>query len=186
MKTLALDIGKTIAACTNIEGWEPNHRLYEGDRRERAAKVMCAMNKLCRELKPLGLEVVVYEDTFVRGITACKALYGIIGIIEACFGNAGFTPMGVSPATVKVFATGKGNATKEEMIAAAQIMGYEGDNEHEADAYCLLKYAEANVVTETKEEPDAQDPASGADPRGNKHGPQSSAGAGAGGSEAAG
>ena len=33
---------------------------------------------------------------------------------------------------------------KEDMIAAAKKFGYKGKNEHEADAVCLLRYAEAN------------------------------------------
>jgi len=162
MKTLALDIGKTMAVCTNIEGYAPTHRLYDGDRRARAGEVMLMMHRLLRELKPKGLEVVVYEDTFARGINATKALYGLVGIIEATCANAGFTAMGVPPQTVKTFATGKGNATKEEMIAAAQIMGYDGDNEHEADSYCLLKYAEATII-EVPDELEVQGPDPGSD-----------------------
>ncbi len=51
----------------------------------------------------------------------------------------------VAVSTIKKFATGSGKGCKEDMIAAAKEFGYKGDNEHEADAVCLLKYAEANL-----------------------------------------
>lgn len=49
----------------------------------------------------------------------------------------------VSPASLKKFTTGKGNANKDEMLAAAiRHYGYEGSNNNEADAWMLLKMAE--------------------------------------------
>ena len=31
------------------------------------------------------------------------------------------------------------------MLAAAKRLGYTGENEHEADAFCLLRFAEATL-----------------------------------------
>lgn len=48
-----------------------------------------------------------------------------------------------SPGSVKKFATGKGNAKKPEMLAAAQRMSgglLEGMDHNAADAYLLLRY----------------------------------------------
>lgn len=46
----------------------------------------------------------------------------------------------VPPATLKLFATGKGNARKEDVLAAAiRRLGYEGSNHNEADARWLLE-----------------------------------------------
>jgi Holliday junction resolvasome RuvABC endonuclease subunit len=155
MKTLAIDIGSSIGMASNIPGWGPLHKTFDGDRRERAGNFMCHMNRTLRLLKSQGLECVIYEDTFARGVNAAKSLYGMIGVIEATCWSAGFPAMWVSPATVKKWATGKGNATKEDMLSAAQLLGYvaEGsENEHEADAYCLLCYAEASMIEEAREE----------------------------------
>lgn len=44
-----------------------------------------------------------------------------------------------SPSEIKLFATGRGNAKKPEMIEAARVhFGYEGDNDNEADALWIL------------------------------------------------
>ena len=153
MKTLAIDIGSSIGMASNLPNWLiPMHKKYDGDRRQRAGEFMLAMNRILKDLKPFGLEVVIYEDTFARGINAAKSLYGLIGVVEATCYSAGFTALWVPPSTVKKWATGQGNATKADMIAAAQMLGYAGEDEHEADAFCLLCYAEANVIEEIKDD----------------------------------
>jgi Holliday junction resolvasome RuvABC endonuclease subunit len=40
--------------------------------------------------------------------------------------------------TIKKFMTGKGNATKEEMIAAAKLRGFDPKTDDEADALGIL------------------------------------------------
>lgn len=95
-----------------------------------------------------GFDVVVYERPFARGQGATRLLWGMAGILEAAAHNAGVAVLDMTPGEIKLWATGKGNAGKPEMIAAAQRLGYTGDNEHEADAYCLLKFAEATLSKE--------------------------------------
>jgi Holliday junction resolvasome RuvABC endonuclease subunit len=45
---------------------------------------------------------------------------------------------GVPVGTIKKFATGRGNASKEEMIAAAKSRGFEPVDDNEADALAIL------------------------------------------------
>jgi Holliday junction resolvasome RuvABC endonuclease subunit len=45
---------------------------------------------------------------------------------------------GIPVGTIKKFATGKGNASKEEMIAAAKLRGFEPADDNEADALAIL------------------------------------------------
>jgi Holliday junction resolvasome RuvABC endonuclease subunit len=92
-----------------------------------------------------GLDLVVYETPFARGRDATRCGWGSAGVIEAAASLAGLPVLDISVATIKKFATGSGNAPKSEMIAAAQRLGYDGANEHIADAWCLLKYAEQNA-----------------------------------------
>ena len=99
-----------------------------------------------------GFDIAVYETPFARGRDPTRSLWGMAGIIEACATNAGLAVTDVAVPTIKKHATGHGKASKNDMIAAAQRMGYKGADEHEADAVCLLKYAEANLekVVESK------------------------------------
>jgi Holliday junction resolvasome RuvABC endonuclease subunit len=55
---------------------------------------------------------------------------------------------GVPVGTIKRHATGKGNASKEAMIAAARARGFNPADDNEADAIALLLWAvETNAGT---------------------------------------
>lgn len=49
---------------------------------------------------------------------------------------------GVSPGTIKKYATGNGGAKKEAVITAIEKLGYEPDDSNQADAIALLLYSE--------------------------------------------
>jgi Holliday junction resolvasome RuvABC endonuclease subunit len=53
---------------------------------------------------------------------------------------------GVPVGTIKKHATGKGNANKEAMIAAAVAMGYRPADDNEADALALLHLVMAGAA----------------------------------------
>lgn len=54
----------------------------------------------------------------------------------------------VAPKTIKKVATGSGNATKMEMMAAARNRGWVPKNDHESDALYVLEWARNLQVTE--------------------------------------
>ena len=118
--------------------------LFEGARAERLGKIQ-AMLPLILKNTPKDFDILVYETPFARGRDATRSLWGIAGLLEACAYNAGMAVVDVAVPTIKKFATGDGRASKEEMIEASKKFGYKGANEHEADALCLLRYAEENL-----------------------------------------
>lgn len=64
------------------------------------------------------------------------------GVVRVALADSGFTYVEVNPSTVKKFATGKGNAKKDEMLAASiRKLGYEGHDHNEADALWLRTMA---------------------------------------------
>ena len=146
MKIIAFDIGSHLAVAGNFETPWTNRLLCEGDRRKRATTALVWFEGLIVAHKAYGGECVIYERPFARGQHATRALWGLAGILEAVAMKHGFTALDVLPSTIKKWACGKGTASKDDMMAAAKRMGYTGDNEHEADSFCLLKYAEANVI----------------------------------------
>ena len=143
MRIIAFDLGRNFAWAGNVGGLSFYHVELHGG--SRAHRLGFLINYLSKVLSWKGYDVAVYETPFARGRDATRSLWGIAGIIEACATNAGLPVVDVAVPTIKKFATGHGKASKDQMIKAAQRMGYKGSNEHEADAVCLLRYAEANL-----------------------------------------
>lgn len=143
----AFDLGATFAWATNLQnhslgpGW--GHRTLPGIRSHRLGAFSAWLRDNRRWLSEL--DAVIYETPFARGPDATRSLWGMAGILEAEATNHGAAVVDAAVSTIKKFATGSGHAPKNSMIEAARRLGYRGRDEHEADAYCLLKYAEANL-----------------------------------------
>ena len=154
MKIIAFDLGSNMAlahnGCGDVAVVE--HKLFTGPRAHRAdltAKWIANRLLVCHEAR-IKFDVAVYELPFARGRDATRCLWGIAGIIEAVCTSWGMAVLDVTPGEIKKFAAGKGGASKEEMGDAAEAMGYPGGNEHGADAFLLLKYAERYIPERTK------------------------------------
>ena len=149
MKIIAFDLGAHFAMAHNgfPEVVCVEHGVFTGPRAHRAGATLRYISRRLAECKNNGvpMEVAVYERPFARGMDATRCLWGLAGIIEAACTNNGLAVVDALPTEIKKFATGKGTASKEAMMDAARAMGYQGDNEHEADAFMLLKYAEIYV-----------------------------------------
>ena len=149
MKIIALDLGSNMALAHNGMGVPiVDHKTFKGTRAHRAHYTRCwlrdrfaSIEKNCDDVS-----LVVYERPFARGMDATRSLWGIAGIIEQLATEFGWAVTDATPGDIKKWAHGKGDASKEDMMTAAIRLGYVGDSEHEADAYCLLKFAEANAL----------------------------------------
>ena len=144
MNIIAFDLGSNMAWAFKLgRRLATGRAVYGGTRAERLAAVARDLpNILGGKTK---FDVLVYETPFARGLHATRSLWGIAGVLEAAAINNNMAVLDVSVPTIKKFATGKGTAPKNAMIKAAKGFGYSGSDEHEADAVCLLKYAEANL-----------------------------------------
>ncbi|MCE2456177.1 MAG: crossover junction endodeoxyribonuclease RuvC [Gemmatimonadetes bacterium] len=90
-----------------------------------------------------GADLVVLEGySYGSKGTAAYQLGELGGVIRLALHRMR-TPLAVvSPAAVKMLATGRGNAAKEAVFAAAiRRLGYQGSSTHEADALWLLEAA---------------------------------------------
>jgi len=135
------------------------HRAFVGSRQERAAATLEWIERRFREMKKAGIafDVVHYERPFARGYDATRCGWGLAGIIEAAAGS-NTVVLDSTPQSIKSFALGSKKIARKKMESAerriaaaneklamierAQELGYGGDNEHEADAFMGLKYAE--------------------------------------------
>lgn len=176
MNIIHFDLGSNMALAHNGCGDVVIAERFTatGARSDRQAQILRWLMKRKAEFKAAGItfEVCHYERPFARGFDATRSGWGIAGLIEGVFGNDAVI-LDSTPQQIKTFAIGapkrvieyeivKGkkkrkkmssaarhaaaDAEKLAMIAAAQALGYYGDNEHEADAYLGLKYAEKSCV----------------------------------------
>lgn len=152
MKIIALDLGANMALAHNGMGVPiAETRTFKGTRAHRAhATVMWLQKRFLEISDECDIDLVVYERPFTRGMDATRSLWGVAGLVEATATFRGWPVTDATPGDIKKWATGKGDASKDDMLAAAQRLGYVGGNEHEADAYCLLKFAEAKATILSK------------------------------------
>jgi hypothetical protein len=95
--------------------------------------------------------LIVYEQPNHRGGAATEVLVGLVTHMQSFCAPRGFEHAAVEISVLKKHATGKGNAGKEMMIDAANVLleaqGIDPtESDDEADAICLLNYAEKELI----------------------------------------
>ena len=89
-----------------------------------------------------GLRLIAFEAAHHRGGAATAYALGAEAIVQAVAADLGIEHVSIHSATLKRFATGKGHASKAEMIAAATAAtGWETLDEHAADAVHAARWA---------------------------------------------
>jgi len=86
-----------------------------------------------------GLARIAFEEVRAHaGVDASHAYGGWLAILSAWCEQEAIPYEGVPVATIKRFATGRGNADKASMIAAMRARGFAPTDDNEADAIALL------------------------------------------------
>ena len=134
-KILALDIatntGWKTSTASGVWNLKPTRGETEGMRVVRfKAKV--------KELIDLeGITLVSYERPAGMHKSSIMVASEMVGVLkELCF-EKGVNLSCYSASQIKAFATGKGNANKESMIRAAVSLGFNPQDDNEADAIHL-------------------------------------------------
>ena len=93
------------------------------------------------------LDAVYFEEVRRHaGVDAAHAYGGFMAHLTAWCEHHDIPYQGVPVGTIKKHATGKGNAGKEDMIAALVKKGFVPADDNEADALALLHWAIAQEV----------------------------------------
>ena len=91
-----------------------------------------------------GLNAVFFEEVRRHaGVDAAHAYGGFMAHLTAWCEHHQIPYQGVPVGTIKKHATGRGNASKDEMVAAVHRLGYLPVDDNEADALALLHWAMA-------------------------------------------
>src|SRR5688572_13329232 len=95
------------------------------------------------ELRGQGGVGVCYFEEVRRhmGVDAAHVYGGLMATLGAWCETHSIPYEGIPVGTIKKHATGKGNATKEAMLAWARAQGYAPKDDNEADALAILSFA---------------------------------------------
>jgi Holliday junction resolvasome RuvABC endonuclease subunit len=143
---LALDLGThTGWALTTRDGsitsgtehFKPQ-RFEGGGMRYLRFKRWLAEIKQCSD----GIDTVFMEEVRRHaGVDAAHAYGGFLATLTSWCEHHQIPYQGVPVGTIKKFATGRGNAGKDEMIVAMRERGHAVTDDNEADALAILHWA---------------------------------------------
>ena len=144
---LALDLGTTTGWALMSNGTTTSGTLaFKPQRFEGGGMRYLRFRRWLNELQSSAGEIhwVVFEEVRRHaGVDAAHAYGGFMGQLTAWCEQHTIPYQGVPVGTIKRHATGKGNASKAEMIAAARAAGHHPADDNEADALALLAWAMA-------------------------------------------
>ncbi|MEF8736780.1 MAG: hypothetical protein V5B35_09365 [Candidatus Accumulibacter necessarius] len=145
---LALDLGTTTGwalssrdghIISGSESFKPG-RFEGGGMRYLRFKRWLTEVKQCAD----SIDAVYFEEVRRHaGVDAAHAYGGFLAHLTAWCEHHQIPYQGVPVGTIKKHATGKGNAGKAAMIAAAKARGLDPQDDNEADALALLAWATA-------------------------------------------
>ncbi len=143
---LALDLGTTTGwalrgndghITSGSESFRPQRFEGGGMRYLRFGRWISEIQKSVSEFQFLYFEEVRRH----AGVDAAHAYGGFLATLTAWCEHHQIPYQGVPVGTIKKYATGKGNASKDEMVAAMQARGHVPTDDNEADALALLYWA---------------------------------------------
>jgi len=143
---LALDLGTytgwAVATCDGVISSDT--QPFKPQRFEGGGMRFLRFRRWLNEMLSLTPHInVVYFEEVRRhaGVDAAHAYGGFLATLTAWCEHHNIPYQGVPVGTIKKHATGKGNASKEDMVAAARKRGHDPIDDNEADALALLHWA---------------------------------------------
>ena len=141
---LALDLGTTTgwALCTADGQITSGTVSFKPGRFEGGGMRFLRLRRWLTEIQAAagGITEVHFEEVRRHaGVDAAHAYGGFLATLTAWCEACGVPYAGTPVGTIKKHATGKGNADKDAMLAAARARGFEPVDDNEADALALLQ-----------------------------------------------
>lgn len=143
---LALDLGTTTGwalrgsdghITSGSESFRPQRFEGGGMRYLRFRRWISEIQESVSEIQFLYFEEVRRHV----GVDAAHAYGGFLATLTAWCEHHQIPYQGVPVGTIKKHATGKGNASKDEMVASIRSRGHQPADDNEADALALLHWA---------------------------------------------
>ena len=146
---LALDLGTTTGWALRSNDGPIAHGFisFKTQRFEGGGMRFLRFKQWLTEVKALGsglegLGAVYFEEVRRHASTDAAHVYGgFMGVLTAWCEHHETPYAGVPVGTIKRHATGKGNASKSDVIDAMRSLGHPVTDDNEADALALLEWA---------------------------------------------
>lgn len=152
MRLVTVDPGSHVAAAASAGRSSTFHLSGDAKKpRERPARLGSLAEQLTDFLYEHPADFVVYEEQFVRGGAATKALFGAVGVIEAIAASCGCGVTSVPQSSLRKWALAMFPELKGEWKALYRAVAkrYRPQaepkmTEHECDAVALYHYVVEN------------------------------------------
>ena len=144
MNILALDIATTTGWKTETSSgvWKLKQKKDDS-----TGMKLVRLKSYLKELITLEkIDIVVYERPAGMFKSAIITESELIGVVLLLCEELSLQYTAYSAAEIKKFATGKGNAKKQDMIDAAIALGYNPEDDNEADAIHLYNLAKKDLT----------------------------------------
>jgi crossover junction endodeoxyribonuclease RuvC len=149
MKIAAFDLGTKVgfAVCDGSTRYSGSQNLAARKHENWAARFENFRHLLDKIGGSGPFDRVVYEEVRAHSGTDAAHVYGaFMAELHKWCNERGVPLSGVAVGTIKKFATGKGNASKMEVLMAVEKRwGVLPQDDNEADAIALLEYARSEA-----------------------------------------
>lgn len=143
---LSLDLGSRTGWATDDCGiLKSGFEVFLGKRHEGAGMPLLKFRRWLDRFRPLLSEVVFESVNGHKGTFAAQYYGGLVGVLMEWCEEYNIPYRGIPVGTIKKFITGKGNASKDEVIESLKKRGFSNLVDHnEADAIAILLCSEKN------------------------------------------
>ncbi len=145
MSILTLDLGKQTGWAILTDGViESGSKSFHGSRFSGGGMCFLNFRSWLNEMKEKfsNIEAVYFEEVRRHlGTDAAHCYGGFLAVLSAWCEENNIPYQGVNVKTIKRFITGKGNASKSEVIEAVKEKGVLPKDDNESDALALMFYA---------------------------------------------
>jgi Holliday junction resolvasome RuvABC endonuclease subunit len=143
---LAIDLGTTTGWALRARDSQVAHGFvsFKTQRFEGGGMRYLRFKRWLSEVGTLSGEINAVHFEEVRrhaGVDAAHVYGGLMATLTTWCEHHNIPYQGVPVGTIKKHATGKGNASKDEVIAAMRAMGHAVTDDNEADALAILHWA---------------------------------------------
>jgi len=140
---LALDLGNKTGWATNSSGIiESGFENFSAKRHEGSGMCFLKFRRWLDRKRPLLTEVVFESVNGHKGVFAAHAYGSFAATLMSWCEEYSIPYRGIPVGTIKKFITGKGNASKEEVMRSLKEKGFSFLNNDEADAIAVLLCSE--------------------------------------------